>query len=91
MGMFWGCSTVRHRFDTTAINNIELGKTTGSEVIAMLGAPRLGKIKDNAIVSYSYAYGYQDYLAANSSVDYLQIQLFNGVVINKSQTLSHFN
>jgi hypothetical protein len=92
LGMFWGCSTyntVGQEFDTTAINRIELGKTTESEVISMLGAPGSEKKLDNGIVIYSYAYGDRKSLGAESSVDSLQIQLFKGIVINKSQTLAH--
>jgi hypothetical protein len=94
VGMFWGCSlsnTVGQRFDTTAINRIELGKTTESEVIAMFGAPSSATKTENGIVIYTYNYGYHEFLGADNSVDSLRIQLFNGVVINKSQTLSHFN
>jgi hypothetical protein len=92
VGMFWGCSTyntVGQKFDTTAINRIELGKTTESEVISMLGAPLSKQNLSNGIVIYSYAYGDRKSLGAESAVDSLQIQLVNGVVINKSQTLSH--
>jgi hypothetical protein len=92
VGLFWGCSTyntVGQKFDTTAINRIELGKTTESDVISMLGAPGSEQKLDNGIVIYSYAYGDKEGLGAQSSVNSLQIQLFNGVVINKLQTLSH--
>jgi hypothetical protein len=57
----------------------------------MLGAPRSEEKLDNGIVIFYYAYGYQKSLGADNSVDSLQIQLFKGVVINKSQRLSHFN
>jgi hypothetical protein len=90
--MFWGCSTyntVGHKFDTTAIDRIELGKTTESEVISMLGAPRSEIKLHNGIVIYTYAYGEISGFMARSAVDSLQIQLFNGVVINKSQRLSY--
>ena len=90
--MFWGCSTyntVGHKFDTTAIDRIELGKTTESDVIAMLGAPRSEIKLHNGIVIYNYVYGDISGFMANSAVDSLQIQLFNGIVINKSQRLSH--
>jgi hypothetical protein len=92
LGIFWGCSTyntVGQKFDTTAINRIELGKTTEIEVISMLGAPGSEKKLTNGIVVYSYAYGDKKGLGADSSIDLLQIQLFKGVVINKSQTLAH--
>ena len=91
-GMFWGCSTyntVGHKFDTTAIDRIELGKTTESDVISMLGAPRSEIKLHNGIVIYNYVYGDISGFMANSAVDSLQIQLFNGIVINKSQRLSH--
>jgi hypothetical protein len=89
--MFWGCATnntVGQKFDTNAINKIELGKTTEIEVISMLGAPGSEEKLDNGIVIYSYAYGDREGLMARSSVNSLQIQLFNGIVINKSQTLT---
>jgi hypothetical protein len=88
--MFCGCSTyntVGHKFDTTAIDRIELGKTTESEVISMLGAPSSEIKLDNGIVIFSYAYGDKSGFMARSAVDSLQIQLFNGVIINKSQRL----
>jgi hypothetical protein len=91
-GMFWGCAinnTVGQKFDTTAINRIELGKTTENEVISMLGAPGSERKLSNGIVIYSYAYGDRENLGAESSVNSLEIQLFNGVVINKSQMLAH--
>jgi hypothetical protein len=92
VGMSLGCSTyntVGQKFDTTAINRIELGKTTENEVISMLGAPGSEQKLDNGIVIYSYAYGDRKGLGADSAVDTLQIQLYKGVVINKSQTLAH--
>jgi hypothetical protein len=91
--MFWGCSaynTIGNAYDITAVDRIELGKTKESEVIAMLGAPGSIKKIDNGIVIYYYVYGYQKGLGADNSVDSLEIQLFNGVVINKSQTLAHY-
>jgi hypothetical protein len=92
VGIFWGCSTyntVGQKFDTTAVNRIELNKTTESEVIAMLGAPASEKKLDNGIVIYYYVYGDRKDLGADSAVDSLQIQLYNGVVINKFQRLAH--
>jgi hypothetical protein len=92
VGMFWGCSTyntVGQKFDTTAVNRIELNKTTESEVLSMLGAPASEKKLDNGIVIYYYAYGDRKDLGADSAVDSLQIQLYNGVVINKFQRLAH--
>ena len=91
VGMFWGCSTyntVGQKFDTTAFNRIELGKTTESEVISMLGAPKSEIKLHNGIVIYSYVYGDISGFMAHGAVDSLQIQLFNGVVINKSQRLA---
>jgi hypothetical protein len=92
VGLFLGCSTyntVGQKFDTTAIDRIEPGKTTEIEVISMLGTPGSEKKLDNGIVIYSYAYGDRKSLGTESAVDSLQIQLFNGIVINKSQTLAH--
>jgi hypothetical protein len=90
--MFWGCSTyntVGHKFDTTAIDRIELGKTTESEVISMLGAPGSETKLHNGIVIYTYTYGDISGFMAKSAVDLLQIQLYKGVVINKTQRLAH--
>ena len=92
MSVLCGCAinnTVGQKFDTTAINRIELGKTTQYEVISMLGAPLSEQKLSNGIVIYSYAYGDREGFGAQSSVNSLQIQLFNGIVINKSQMLAH--
>ena len=92
VGMLWGCAvnnTVGQKFDTTAVNRIELGKTTENEVIAMLGAPSSQKKLDNGMVVYYYAYGDRKDLGAVSAVDSLQIQLYKGVVVNKFQRLAH--
>jgi hypothetical protein len=92
MGMFWGCTinnTVGQPFDTNAVKRIDLGKTTESEVISMLGAPLSEQKMENGIVIYSYSYGDRKSLGAESAVDSLQIQIYKGVVINKSQTLAH--
>jgi hypothetical protein len=92
LGMFWGCTinnTVGQPFDTNAVKRIDLGKTTENEVISMLGAPASKEQLDNGIVVYSYTYGDRKSLGAESSVDSLQIQIFHGIVVNKSQTLSH--
>jgi hypothetical protein len=89
--MFFGCSTyntVGRKFDTTAIDRIELGKTTESELISLLGAPGSERKLDNGIVIYSYTYGDISGFMARSAIDSLQIQLYNGVVINKSQNLT---
>jgi hypothetical protein len=91
MGIFGECSTyntVGHKFDTTAIDRIELGKTTESEVISLLRAPGSERKLYNEIVIYSYAYTEVSGLLARSAIDSLQIQLYNGVIINKSQNLT---
>jgi hypothetical protein len=92
VGILGGCAvnnTVGQKFDTTAVNRIELGKTTENEVIAMLGAPSSEQKLNNGIVVYYYAYGDRKDLGADSAVDSLQIELYNGVVINKHQRLAH--
>jgi len=80
---------VGRRFDTTAIDRIELGKTTESEVISMLGAPKSIAKLQNGIIVYYYAYGDLSGFMAKNAVDSLQIQLYNGVVINKYQINAH--
>ncbi|MGA9756328.1 MAG: hypothetical protein WBV23_14420 [Desulfobaccales bacterium] len=92
VGILGGCSvnnTVGQKFDTTAVNRIELGKTTENEVISMLGAPSSEKKLDNGMVVYYYSYGDKKDFGADSAVDSLQIQLYNGVVVNKWQRLAH--
>jgi hypothetical protein len=93
VGILGGCSTynntVGQKFDTNAINRIELGKTTENQVISMLGAPGSERNLSNGIVIYYYSYGDRESLGAESSVYSLEIQLYKGVVINKSQTLAH--
>ena len=76
VGMFFGCSTyttVGTKFDTTAIDRIELGKTTEIEVISMLGAPKSEMKMNNGIIMYTYAYGDISGFMADSAVDSCQI------------------
>jgi hypothetical protein len=92
VGLLLGCSTgptAGRKFNTDVINRIELNKTTNYEVISMLGAPISEKKLDNGIVIFDYSYGDRQSLGMESSVNSLQIQFINGVVINKYQNLSH--
>lgn len=89
MGFFLGCTaTAGRQFDTNAINIIEINKTTESDVLFMLGTPTSKKELNNGIVIYNYSYGDTSYKGV--SVGALQIQLFDGVVINKTQRVGQY-
>jgi hypothetical protein len=87
--MFMGCTTFGHQFNLGGINNIEIGKTTESEVVSMLGPPSSTQRLDNGIIVYEYAYG-KRWLFNGTRYDYLQVQFYNGVVINKYPRLTYF-
>jgi hypothetical protein len=85
-----GCATSGREFDTNVVNKIEIGKTTEGEVISMLGMPMSQKKLDNGIVVYSYVHGDRALFGADSSVQRLQVQFYNGVVIDRAQKLSSY-
>ena len=80
---FWGCTTIGQPFNLTAAPNIEIGKTTQGEVVSMLGMPYSKQRLDNGIEVYEYSYGTQYPFGCGASYNYLQVQFYNGVVINK--------
>lgn len=53
-----GCATAERgrSFDTSKSQQIEIGKTTEAEVIALLGAPIRTKIKENGDKAVLYAH-----------------------------------
>jgi hypothetical protein len=87
-GLFLGCShTAGRKYDVTAMDRIEVGQTSESEVVAMLGMPLTAQKLSNGINVYAYAYGDRCRFGLGTSVDSLQVQFYNGVVINKWQEL----
>ena len=89
-GAMLGCITSGRQFDTTAIERIEVGKTTESEVLALVGAPLEKARAGNGIDLYNYTYVEQAPLGLETEVATLQVQLFNGVVINKYWNLGQY-
>jgi hypothetical protein len=89
-GMFLGCTTVGRQFDTNAVNHIAVGKTTKSEVMSLVGAPMSDEKLSNGINIYKYSYGISAPCLMVGSIATLQVQFYNGVVINKSQRLANF-
>jgi hypothetical protein len=86
--IFLGCShTAGRQYDVAAMDRIGVGQTTESDVLTMLGLPLSEKELSNGIKIYDYAYGNRCILGFGTSLDLMQVQLYNGVVINKWQAL----
>jgi outer membrane protein assembly factor BamE (lipoprotein component of BamABCDE complex) len=53
-----GCATaeIGRKFDTSAADRIEIGKTTESEVVSLLGQPLQTKVKSDGRKAYGYRY-----------------------------------
>jgi len=82
-----GCShTAGMKYDTTAADRIGVGQTTESQVITMLGRPLSQEKLGNGITRNMYAYG-NKCPVEGTYVDKLEVQVYNGVVINKWQVL----
>jgi len=87
-GIFLGCShTAGRKYDVTAMDRIGVGQTTESDVITMLGPPLSENKLSNGMKIYGYAYGNRCPIGFGTSVDSMQVQFYNGVVINKWQAL----
>jgi hypothetical protein len=85
-GMFLSsCSTAGRQYDTTAADRIIVDQTTDREVLAMLGEPSSKRELVNGIKIYNYAYGKKCFSGFGTSVNALEVQSYNGVVINKRQ------
>jgi hypothetical protein len=54
----FGCASteIGRKYDTTAANKIEIGKTTEAEVLTMLGTPLKTKINADGTKKYGYAH-----------------------------------
>jgi hypothetical protein len=90
MMLIMGCATAGQKFDITAVDRIEVGKTTDKEVISMLSAPLDITKCSNGIYIYRYSYGAGYLMGEGSSVDNLELQLVDGVVIDKWQRLGQY-
>ncbi len=86
--LFLGCATDGRPYNTAAIHNIEIGKTTRNEVLAMLGAPLSQRKLNNGIEVYDYTYAEAPFFSLGNNVDSLQLEFFKGVVIDKWQWLA---
>jgi hypothetical protein len=82
------CSTAGCKYDTTAVDRIMVNQTTDREVLAMLGKPSSERQLINGIKIYNYAYGKKCFSGFGTSVNSLEVQSYNGVVINKRQCLT---
>jgi hypothetical protein len=89
-GLLLGCATAGRPYNTAAVDNIQIGKTTSDEVIAMLGAPVSERKLSNGIHVYDYTYAETPFLAVGESVDNLQVRFYNGVAIDKWQWLARY-
>jgi hypothetical protein len=84
VGLFLGCSiSAGRQFNAAAVNNIKVGTTTESDVVLMLGAPLAKEKMSNGSELYTYTYGYRVPLFAETELNSLQLQICEGVVVNK--------
>ncbi len=57
-GLFLGCShTAGFKYDTTAVDRIDVGHTPENQVITMLGRPLSQEKMGNGTTLYRYTYG----------------------------------
>ena len=90
-GMFLGCShTAGSKYDIKAIDRIEVGQTTESDVITMLGLPLTEKKLSNGTKVYCYAYGNRCPVSLGTEVDSMQVRFYDGVAIYKWQELMQY-
>jgi hypothetical protein len=88
MSMILGCASTGREYNTSAINYVEIGKTTENEVVSMLGEPISRNRVNNGINILGYEYGTSYFWGTSNSVNTLQVQCYDGVVINKWQRLA---
>jgi hypothetical protein len=81
------CSTAGRKYDTTAADRIVVDQTTDREVLSMLGEPLSENTLTNGVKIYHYAYGKKCFSGFGTSLNSLEVQCYNGVVIKKQQGL----
>jgi hypothetical protein len=88
LAMILGCATSGRKFDTSAVDRMVVGKTTESQVIAMLGTPESITRCSNGIDIYYYTYAESGLPGLYGTlVDNLEVQVYSGLVRNTSQRL----
>ena len=85
--MVLGCASVGREYNTSAINYIEIGKTTQNDVLSMMGEPMSIKNYNNGINVFNYEYAKSYFWTAASSTNFLEVQFYNEVAINKWQVV----
>jgi outer membrane protein assembly factor BamE (lipoprotein component of BamABCDE complex) len=80
-----GCATAEkgRSFDNQKAQQIEVGKTTEAEVVAMLGAPYRTKTSSNGEKKFRYAHGQAKVVLGSVSSNYKVVDITfdrNGVV-----------
>lgn len=86
--MILGCASVGREYNTSAINYIEIGKTTPDDVLSMLGEPISINKFNNGINVFNYEYAKSYFWTETSKTNLLEVQFYNGVAINKWQMLT---
>ena len=90
-GIMLGCTTTAGmKFDTTAVDHIQVGQTTKADVITMLGLPWESQKISNGSEVFDYQYGHRWPLGVGTNVELLQVQFYDGVVIDKWQRLAQY-
>ncbi len=82
------CSSAGRKYDTTAMDRIVVDQTTDREVLAMLGEPLETRELVNGVKIYNYAYGKKCFSGFGTSLNSLEVECYNGVVISKRQKLT---
>ena len=86
--MVMGCAHYGTKYDTSAINKMELWKTTESDVISMVGEPISKNRLSDEITIYEYKYAKSG--PFGNYLNIMQVQFFNGFAMNKSQVLTQY-
>jgi hypothetical protein len=90
-GIFVGCSTsAGQKYDVTAADRIGVGQTTEGEVVAMAGLPLSETRLSNGSKVYDYTYGRRCPINHESTIDKMQVQIYNGVVVNKWHGMENY-
>jgi hypothetical protein len=90
-GILVGCSlSAGQKYNVRAADSIGVGQTTEGDLVAMAGMPLSEKKLSNGIKVYDYAYGWRSPIQHATSIDKMQVLVYNGVVINKWHDLEDY-
>jgi hypothetical protein len=90
LGLSAGCYTIGHEYNDQLTNEVKVGQTTESELIAKFGQPDYTTVNSDGskVLTYTYITGSNFIVTSDSKSKTYEVTVFNGKVTNTRATKS---